>query len=272
MNHYDKIETDNRKIKAIEKLEKYLATLQSSADPQLQKKASLLCVWIKTFVQYLDFEDRFDPTRLKKYKRGDIIKLDFGFNLGSELGGPHYSIVLDNNNSINSPVITVVPLSSKRESYKPSLHNVDLGDEIYVKLKIKFDSLFQSANSELVEVKSLAENVDKLRLKINHIQSIPPDNDSVDSASNEIDIIQSDIKSRIKKINDKIEILTKTKAEIDKMKKGSVAQIGQITTVSKMRIFDPKTNTCVLHGIKLTDYSLDLIDAKISELYFKRAK
>ena len=42
---------------------------------------------------------------------------------------------------------------------------------------------------------------------------------------------------------------------------------GQITTVSKIRIYDPKTSYDVLHGIRLSNEKLDLIDEAIKNLY-----
>lgn len=48
------------------------------------------------------------------FKRGEIIKVDFGINIGSELSNTHFAIVLnsDDNNSVDN--ITVLPLTSKK--------------------------------------------------------------------------------------------------------------------------------------------------------------
>lgn len=46
------------------------------------------------------------------YKRGEILKVHLGYNIGSEEGGLHYCVVLDKENSIYSPVISVAPLTS----------------------------------------------------------------------------------------------------------------------------------------------------------------
>ena len=53
------------------------------------------------------------------------------------------------------------------------------------------------------------------------------------------------------------------------MKKGSVALVSQITTISKQRIYDPKTNSDVLAKLKVSGNTLDLIDEKIKELFLK---
>lgn len=54
------------------------------------------------------------------------------------------------------------------------------------------------------------------------------------------------------------------------MKQGSIALINQITTISKQRIYNPKTNYDILSGIKLSPNNLDKINDKIVELYIKQ--
>ena len=58
------------------------------------------------------FEKSFVPAKLKYYKRGDIVLAHFGFNVGSELGGTHYAVVVENDNNNASNTLVVVPLSS----------------------------------------------------------------------------------------------------------------------------------------------------------------
>lgn len=47
------------------------------------------------------------------FKRGQIIKVDFGVNMGSELSNTHFAIVLNNDDNNNVDNITVIPLTSK---------------------------------------------------------------------------------------------------------------------------------------------------------------
>lgn len=46
------------------------------------------------------------------------------------------------------------------------------------------------------------------------------------------------------------------------MKNGSVALINLTTTISKMKIYDPKTSKGVLSGIKLTEESMEKLIQK----------
>ena len=55
--------------------------------------------------------------------------------------------------------------------------------------------------------------------------------------------------------------------EIKRMKTGSIALVDQITTVSKMRIYDPRNARGVLSGIRLSPEALDKINAKLKELF-----
>ena len=51
------------------------------------------------------------------------------------------------------------------------------------------------------------------------------------------------------------------------MKEGSVALVNQITTISKIRIFDPRNLKGVLAGISLSEKNMEKINNKIKELY-----
>ena len=58
--------------------------------------------------------------------------------------------------------------------------------------------------------------------------------------------------------------------EINKAKLGSIALVGQITTISKIRIYDPKTNFDILSNVKLSNEKLDRIDQEIISNFTNR--
>ena len=92
-------EVIQHKKKAIRKLNQLLEDYISNGNQDSLKKVDLLSYWIE------------------------------------EYGGLHYAIVLNNNNARNSPVVTVVPLTSFIEGDK--LHDdVFPGNEIYKFLKL----------------------------------------------------------------------------------------------------------------------------------------
>ncbi len=92
------------------------------------KISDLLSYWIKDFANYHDEEKTFDCSQIKTFKRGNIIKANLGFNIGNELGGLHYCIVLNKNDNPKNGTLNVIPLTSKNKNYKGC---INLGDEIY---------------------------------------------------------------------------------------------------------------------------------------------
>ena len=76
------------------------------------KQQHIMAEWLKVWRKYLSFEKSFIPSKLKYYKRGEIVLANFGFNTGSELGGAHYAVVIEKDNNKASSTIVVVPLSS----------------------------------------------------------------------------------------------------------------------------------------------------------------
>lgn len=109
-------------------LESYI----SDGSTDLLKKTNLISYWLEDFVKYISFEDKFDSTKLMRYNRGNVLRVNFGFNVGKELGGLHLAVVLDNDNKRNADVITVIPLSST-DGRAVHERSVDLGTELYEK-------------------------------------------------------------------------------------------------------------------------------------------
>lgn len=77
------------------------------------KNQHLVEEWLRKFADFIYREENreFDSKNLGKYKAGDIIYAEFGYNVGSEYGGRHYAIVIENS-PLAADMIMVVPLSS----------------------------------------------------------------------------------------------------------------------------------------------------------------
>jgi mRNA interferase MazF len=83
--------------------------------------------WLDIQSDYLVRELTFDPKRLLNYKRRDLILLNFGFNVGSEIGGMHWGVVVEHRNSKASDTVVVVPLSSLDDNEDSSkLHSSEV--------------------------------------------------------------------------------------------------------------------------------------------------
>lgn len=222
------------KSEAIARKDSSLKRLDVSFNKHIElkeyKKSNLLAYWIKDFSNYHDNERFFNPSSLKIFKRGNVVKANLGFNVGNELGGLHYCVVINKNDNLYSGTLNVIPLSSAKENKKYNANTcIDLGDELYISLAERLNLEFSIVRKQISELSNTTNNED------------------------------------LKKIAQKLEILDKTQTELDKMKHGSFALAHQITTISKQRIL----KNPLLSKIKLSDASLDLIDNKIKELYMK---
>lgn len=280
---FSKEDVIQNKKQAIKSLNKLLEGYINAPNDSRLKKANLISYWIKDYVRMIDFEEKFDPTKNISYKRGNIVKVDFGFNIGAEYGGLHYGIILDNNNAHNSPVVTVIPLTSMKSDKEPHFNSVDLGNEIYRSLKIKYDTISKALKDEQEEIKNeltlfkvlvdlTTQTTEELKtgeLDDQRFEQKLSDAEKYLTASTKLQSIWEEKEKHNKEQQD---YLNKIGLEIARMKEGSIALVNQITTISKMRIFDPRNLKGVLSGISLSEENMEKINEKMKNLYIFERK
>lgn len=243
----NKEEIIQRKKASIRKLNNLLESYINDPSQKHLKKANLLSYWLSSYTDYIDQEESFDSKRLISYKRGDILKVNFGFNVGSEHGGLHYAVVLDKNNLQSSPVVTVIPLSSGDES---SVYERDvyLGRELYSKMIDKHQTLFESAikkNDSVQNMLTVLENAN----------------------GTNINELIHDLQTQLDETTKTLNLLDKYKREIENMKTGSIAMIEQITTISKMRIYVPRKANDLLYNMSLSSNAMEKINQQLCNLF-----
>lgn len=234
------------KKETLDRLDKYLTSLIDSNNKNDNSKADKLCFWIKDWVTFLNYEPTFKSSSLRRYKRGEIIKVHLGYNVGSEEGGLHYCVVMDKNNSIFSPIITIVPLTSVKSTTNLSkLHrgSVLLGNELFTNLNSK-------ATSSTVQLKKRLDSLYALKNSVECIEEF------LSTFHQEVEVCKAELL-----------LINRMQSEIQKMKQGSIALVTQVRTISKIRIYDPKTNFDVLSNVKLSNEKLDLLDDEICKLF-----
>lgn len=245
------------KKRAIRQINNLMESYISSNDPDLLKKTDLLSYWIETYTQYISSENSFEPSKLIRYRRGDVLRVNFGFRIGHEIGGLHFAVVLDKNNVHNASVITVIPLSST-DGRTIHPENVDLGVELYTKATNRQAVLKQQALEDLAEITSFIE-----LMKASGVGNSAKDQKVHDAMQN-IYKKQDHLNKLLKNVNN-------NSKELQKMKSGSMAIINQITTVSKQRIYTPKKSEDFLYNVSLSDTAMDKINEKIiSRIIYKK--
>lgn len=117
----------------------------------------------------------------------------------------------------------------------------------------KFNKAFDNLSDQLKQLKEEQLNDADRDLKIIPLETKL----SILSKENKI------LNSQISALELKREQLNKHITAFDKMRKGSIALISQITTISKMRIMDPVKETSVLTGISLPEQAMKKIYDKL---------
>lgn len=234
---------------SINKLKHFIINLTTSGESHDLKRASLLSYWIDTYTEYMKREKTFDFEKLPRYRRGDVLKINFGYRVGNELGGLHYAIVLDNNNSKKSGIITVVPLVSQKEGFTNSHYRQTLNNGLY-----------QLANEKIN--RETEKNRMFLFKEVKKVQAI--------SVSDNKDTIYEEIGEKMLKYQKTQDSINTWKKDIEQLKTGSVVDFGQIITISKQKIYEPTNTSDLLYNIRISGNDMDMIDQKLSLGYLKQ--
>ena len=195
------------------------------------KKSDLLAYWIRDFAVYHDEERFFNISKSGVFSRGDVIKANLGFNVGNELGGLHYCVVLNKYDNTRNGTLNVIPLTSKKTNKKYYFSAVNLGNELYIVLRDRFEN----EKNKLKNILDELERIEKIPINIQNI------------------------------VEKESKYIEKMEEEISKMKQDSIALVNQITTISKQRIF----KDILRKNVKLSNNSLDLIDNQIIKCFTK---
>ncbi len=156
-------------------LEAALARLKAVIKKLKPKTQRSLITWITHWSNLLTRENTFDPTFLPYFKRGDIVYIDLGFNVGSEHGGIHYAVVYENNNSKKNNTVIVVPLSHVDDENDTSNADIYLGEGVIpwtpgVKTIAKPNQI--RAVSKMRILKPLVNNDKTARMSAVHLTAI----------------------------------------------------------------------------------------------------
>ncbi len=87
------------------------------------------------------YEITTKPNHYKRFSSGQIVKIKFGVNIGSEFSGEHYAIVISKKDTMVNPVIHVIPLTSKKHNY-----NIEIDSLLYDETEI--NNLKELLNTE----------------------------------------------------------------------------------------------------------------------------
>ena len=280
----------------IQELEDYLHLLQRM-DNEGNKRSDKIAQWIENWVKYLKIEQVFNPRSIQALKRGSIVYADFGFNVGREYGGLHYAIVLNKTDSRSNHLLHVLPLTSVKET--TDISNLKyfqflIGDEVFqllinkanrkitelTELYDRFSKKDDELHEKVVMVELLIkdnkksleilENLSSSDIDDSSIEQILTINKNIDFASDQAEKIRQEAEENailLAELNEKLEYANKFIRKTQNMNKDSIVLLNQVTTISKMRLRDPKNNNSILNSIVLSDDTMDKIDEALKNIF-----
>ncbi len=113
------IKNENQIKKIYDACKKYEAAYNSK-----YTKFSKLGNWLDKESTIFYNESKRKKNKQLHYKRGQIIKVDFGVNVGSEVSNTHFAIILNDDDNSSTDTITVLPLTSKKRTKNVYLGNL----------------------------------------------------------------------------------------------------------------------------------------------------
>ncbi|MDW4166516.1 type II toxin-antitoxin system PemK/MazF family toxin [Staphylococcus saprophyticus] len=248
-------------------------------------KFNSLPYWLRSHANLLDKElkGKIRPN-YNQFKRGSIIYVDFGINIGSELSGGHFAIVLNHNDSKKSSTLNVIPLTSKDKK-----HFLPIDKTVFDNAQNTLQSSLKKVSEEINEkndsVNILSTERDELLLKTkeksaklkdkisNTDLSVPSDYQQAQKDYDEINDMITVIETKIEMVNDLVSEIKREKEAIEKVflkystyNKNTFACYKALQNISKLRVkkinkYDPSGD------IKVDNNTLDKIDEKIISEY-----
>lgn len=216
--------------------------------------------WLKNYFFYLQNENSDIETRIPNIKRGQILLVDFGYNVLSEFRYVHYCIALHESSRRNKKV-TVIPITSKNHP-----HQVAIGDELRDQLEMvvrdKERSSFwkpYNALKPLLERKGIPFNIPA----IGSYETVYPNCSSLIKSLKERLNSDDPLQVSLNRILKSLEEFRKFLAQAPELLSESYLRVGDITTISKARILSPKTSTHPLTLLRVTDETLNKLDDEI---------
>ena len=156
----EKVSSQNKYINKEKEDSKYLKAIENYKYSQNSKveKFKNLDEWLEKESYLYKKEVKDKRSRYIHLKRGTIIKVDFGINLGSELCHIHFAIVLSKYDNIKQDTITVIPLTSKSGVGRVPLNNLIKSELLnYIKKKELLDDNKAEITKILNEYKKYKE-------------------------------------------------------------------------------------------------------------------
>jgi ORF005 len=221
------------------------------------------------------------PKRFPKFSRGTIVYVKFGINIGAEMSGNHFAIVLDKYDKETKSTITVVPLSSKEKKYYQKLLPYDniygKNLEYHINKLEKLNTEWKKRSEKLfLEIDGKREYYSNEYM--NYIIKLLSENNGVstDDIKKEAKLFAEELikqtftdfdKARKEILNSKDEHVKGIEKYQKYKGKDSYACINMIQTIDKRKL-TPISIFESVGEISVSKESMNLIEDRIRKIYF----
>lgn len=229
---------------------------------RLPHKFNYLEEWLFQKSDKLLYEiENFDRYK-HSFKRGEIVRVDFGVNLGREFSQVHLAIIISKQDTKFDDLVAVIPLTSKEHEKK----TVSLGELVIENLITNIYKELTKTDDELKKIQSKTIRADELikRIFANKNSKEPKDN------SNEIaecSLIINENQERLSELTDKEDKLKQIVDFYNNYKTVSHACYSQIKVISKSRISKPINEYDITNGTICSKEIMDIIDREVIRFY-----
>ena len=223
--------------------------------------------WLNTYLDYIPLENKDTEKIFPNIKRGQILYVNFGYNVLSEFRYIHYCVALHNSPRLN-PKITVVPITSKPHPHQLAI-NYELADNLETIIRDQERSKFWSPFRRIYP-----------ELQARGFAAISPAIGSYDTVFTNCTafinqamkcLSEDDTKLRntLKEILISLKNFDSFYKTAPKLLLSSYLKVEDITTISKARIIYPKTKAHPLYQLKLSTPTLNYLDQEIISKFTK---
>lgn len=223
--------------------------------------------WLNTYLDFISLENKNCEKKLPNIRRGQILYVNFGYNILSEFRYKHYCVAL-NNSPKNNPKVTVVPITSKHHPHQLSI-SYELADNLETIIRDKERSNFWKP-FRMIYPELQTRGFTAISPAIGLYDTILPNcTNFIKHAMTYLSDEDIELRNTLNQILISLNKFDAFYKSSPKLLQSSFLKVEDITTISKARIISPQYKSHPLYQLMLSASTLDRLDQEIISRFTK---
>jgi pemK-like protein len=223
--------------------------------------------WLNTYLDFISLENKNCEKKLPNIRRGQILYVNFGYNILSEFRYKHYCVAL-NNSPKNNPKVTVVPITSKHHPHQLSI-SYELADNLETIIRDKERSNFWKP-FRMIYPELQTRGFTAISPSIGSYDTILPNcTNFIKHAMTYLSDEDIELRNTLNQILISLNKFDAFYKSSPKLLQSSFLKVEDITTISKARIISPQYKSHPLYQLMLSASTLDRLDQEIISRFTK---